>query len=213
MILGDSQGHLWQLVRQCSIGGAVTCDEAAQCGAEVPPRWMYDILRDGQMIGTTCLTDDEADELGVLTPGAIQRAFKAMTWPPADLNIQPPDGQTLVNLETIFYTTNVEPTVQTVTLLGTPVRIQATPIGYLWHHGDGTSSHTTDPGQPYPRPTVTHIYARTAAGLDVRVDVTYRGRFRLPGQPWQPIPDTLTVNGTPELLTVRQAQPHLTNTN
>ncbi|MGK2876807.1 MAG: hypothetical protein ACSLEW_14430, partial [Nocardioides sp.] len=59
----------------------------------------------------------------------------------------------------------------------------------------------------------THTYTHTATNLPVHVDVTYQGRFHLPNQPWQPIPDTLTINGTPQTLTVRQAQPHLTDTN
>jgi hypothetical protein len=47
------------------------------------------------------------------------------------LTIQPPEGQTLVNFETIFYTTNTEPAFERVTLLGQRIVVKATPVTYL----------------------------------------------------------------------------------
>jgi hypothetical protein len=41
------------------------------------------------------------------------------------------------------------------------------------------------------------------------VDVTYQGRYRVDDGPWQDIPETLTVDGTPASLQVLSATPHL----
>ena len=41
------------------------------------------------------------------------------------------------------------------------------------------------------------------------VDVTYQGRYRVDGGGWVPIPDTLTVAGTPVDVQVLSATPHL----
>ena len=37
-----------------------------------------------------------------------------------------------------------------ITLLGTPVEVEATPVSFNWDWGDGQSFDTTDPGTPYP---------------------------------------------------------------
>jgi hypothetical protein len=42
-----------------------------------------------------------------------------------------------------------------------------------------------------------------------RVDVTYQGRYRVNDGPWQDIPETLTVVGTPQPLEVVSATPLL----
>ena len=111
--------------------------------------------------------------------------------------IQPPDGRTLVNFETNFLTTTTEPTSQTVQLLGHGVEIEATPVNYLWHFGDGTSQEGSDPGAEYPDLRITHVYEKAGVTVSPSVDVTYQGRYRVDGGGWVPIPDTLTVAGTP----------------
>ncbi|MGC4110755.1 MAG: hypothetical protein QM747_10105 [Nocardioides sp.] len=155
-----------------------------------------------------CLTDDEAATLGVLTPGYAERAFRRLTWPSSTLVVQPPDGRTLVNFATNFYTDNTHPTTQTVTLLGQRVTVKATPTQYTWHFDDNAELTTTDPGAPYPDLQVTHRYL-TAGTTHPRVDTTYTGRFRVNGGDWQDIPDTLTVPGQPLDLRILTATPHL----
>lgn len=60
----------------------------------------------------------------VLTVGLIRNAFAELKLPAGELVIQPPDGLTLVNFDTNFYTTSTRPIARTVTLsaAGSPSR-------------------------------------------------------------------------------------------
>ena len=122
----------------------------------------------------------------------MQHAFERLGWPPSPLVVQPPKGRTLVNFDTNFYTTNTHPTTQTVTLIGQPVTIEATPTEYGWHFGDGDGDGdlaTSDPGAAYPDLRVTYRYQRVGT-VRASVDTTYTGRYRVrataPGAPSPP---------------------------
>ena len=82
----------------------------------------------------------------------------------AELVIQPPDGKTLVNLKTNFFTTTTEPRVQPVTIFGHTVDIEATPSDYLWRFGDGSTQSGTDSGAAYRRPTTRCLSIMSTAG-------------------------------------------------
>ena len=82
-----------------------------------------------------CLTQQQAQQINGLTPGFVERAFKRLSWPSSELVVQPPNGKTLVNFDTNFYTTNTQPSTRTVTLLGQRVTVEATPTQYTWHFG------------------------------------------------------------------------------
>jgi hypothetical protein len=171
---------------------------------------IYDVREDGVLLPwQACLSQDQADQISGLTPGFVERAFKRLHWPSSDLVIEPPDGKTLVNFATNFYTTNTTPTTQTVTLLGQRISVEATPTQYTWHFGVGeTGLTTTDPGAAYPDLQVTHRYLHV--GTDhPSVDTTYTGRYRVNNGSWQTIPDALTVPGQPVDLQVVSATPHL----
>ena len=114
--------------------------------------------------GTVCLDTDTANEFDVITPGKVFKEMQKLAWPEAEMVIQPPDGRTLVNLETNFLTTTTEPTTQSIQLLGHGVEIEATPVSYLWHFGDGASQEGSDPGAEYPDLRITHVYVE--AGVD-----------------------------------------------
>ncbi len=91
--------------------------------------------------------------------------MKKLDWPTAELVIQPPDGKTLVNLTTNFLTTTTEPTSQTITLLGRQVEIEANPVDYTWHFGDGATLRTgRTPERRTPDLRITHVYVE--AGVD-----------------------------------------------
>lgn len=60
----------------------------------------------------------------VLTVGLIRNAFAELKLPAGELVIQPPDGLTLVNFDTNFYTTSTRPIARTVTLLGRRVTLE-----------------------------------------------------------------------------------------
>jgi hypothetical protein len=134
-----------------------------------------------------------------VTPGLVLDAIRRIGLPRLSVHIQP-QGKTLVNFDTNFY---VDPQrfSRTITLLGQSVDVEATPAGYTWRHGDGTSATTTEPGAPYPDLAVTYAYQQ-AATVAPSVQVTYTARFRVGGGAWQQIPGTVTVDGPPTTLAV-----------
>ena len=148
--------------------------------------------------------DDEAE----LTEGDILRAVREIGLPSLKVRIQPGE-ETLVNIETIFYT-QPQPFERSITLLGFDIDLVASPVRYTWVHDDGTVSTTSRPGKPYPAMDVTHRYREPAEDVRPRVDVTYRVRYRVDGGAWQTIGQTLQALGPAAELDVREAAPVLT---
>ncbi|MFF3065975.1 hypothetical protein ACFVQ3_15625 [Oerskovia sp. NPDC057915] len=133
--------------------------------------------------------------------------FQRLTIVPSPVTIQPPDGWTLVNVETITYTSPAPQRFAT-TLLGIPVTIEATPDTFTWDYGDGTSPRaTTDPGAPYPRHSVAHVYEHEAVAT-ITLTTTWHGRFQITGTTtWTPITATTTTTAPP--LTIHEARTRL----
>lgn len=215
-----AEGPRYTIRQQC--GGQTlgeVCSNPRVCDGPPPGTW-YSLYRNGMPIGLVCLTDEQAVQAQppaqpTLTAGMVSRAFRRLSWPTAELTISPPGGRTLVNLATIFSTDLATSQTQTVTLLGLQVTIEATPTGYTWHAGDGTSWTSTDPGTPYtPGADVetlnTHTYLDGSTTLGPSVDVTYTGRYRVGGGGWIDIPETLTLPGSPVPLEVVEAANNLT---
>lgn len=142
------------------------------------------------------------------TPGQVLTAARRYAWPEATLVIQPPDGETLVNFATNFYTTSTAPVTRTVHLVRGSATVEVTPQSYTWRFGDGSVETTTDPGAAYPELRITHKYLRKGQAAP-QVDVTYGGRFHLGDGAWRTLPGTLTVAGTPQTLAILTATPHL----
>jgi hypothetical protein len=189
------------------------CIDRQPC-ADPPGTWMYLVYRSSPGSpnvpwGTVCLDGHTAANFDVITPGRVFSAMKQLSWPAADLVIEPPGGRTLVNLPTNFLTTSTTPVSKTLTLWGHQLVIRATPVGYLWHFGDGETHEGADPGAAYPDLRITHSYRHAGVRVAPSVDVTYHGSYRVDDGPWQDIPDTLTVPGTPVNLQVLSATPHL----
>ena len=63
-----------------------------------------------------------------------------------------------------------------ITLLGTAIEVEATPVSFNWDWGDGQSFETTDHGTPYPNYTVSHAYEVTGNGYVIT-------NYVLPGRP------------------------------
>ena len=143
-----------------------------------------------------------------LTEGDILRAVREIGLPSLRVRIQPGE-ETLVNIETIFYT-RPQPFDRSITLLGFDIDLSAEPVRYTWVHDDGTVSTTSRPGKPYPAMDVTHRYREPAEDVHPRVDVTYRVRYRVDGGAWQTIGQTLQASGPAAELDVREAAPVLT---
>jgi len=200
----SGDGHHYEIALVCGLGGDAVCTEERECVGP-PPGFWYQVFRDGELIGTTCLSEHDAESLGHVTPALVLKAFQRLDWPQSELVFQPPDGKTLVGFATNFYTTNTTPTTQTVTLLGRRIQIEATPTSYDWQFGDDTGETTQTPGAAYPDLLVTHQYQHPGQ-VRPRVDTVYAGRYRIGTGPWQTIPGTLTVAGSAAELEVREAQ-------
>jgi len=160
-------------------------------------------------IGTTCFPDLVPGK-PVLGLGQILAAFHNTPWAKPTAHIQPEGNVTLVTLATYFEVTwptaGFQPgEIDTVTLLGTPVRIRPTVQGYAYVFGDGTNfGPTPSAGGAYPDGDITHAYAK--AGI---IDITYGGEFSIAGGAWLPIPDSVTVAGSLQPLTVKTANARL----
>ena len=189
----------------------LSCDAPAVCpeGSRMYREWG---LADGvwAIIGQACRGELPEAEAPEVTPGMVLRALRRLGLPEVEARTQP-EGTTLVNFDTIFYAEATTQT-RTVTLLGQSVTIEAEPVEFTWHPGDGTTRTTTTPGAPYPATDVTHRYATAPDDDPLRphVDVTSRARYRLADGPWQPITETVTITGPPGTLRVAEATPALT---
>lgn len=205
---GSTDHHQYSFEPKCT-NAAQTCEETPTCAADEAGTQGEDMImyQDGRPIGETCWTGPTTATRQP-TPEDVMRAARRLSWPSATLMIQPPDGETLVNFATNFYSTTTRPATRAVHLIDTAVTIEATPAIYTWHFGDGHSRTSHGAGGAYPDLQITHRYRRTGA-VAPRVDLTYTGRYRLDDGPWQQLPGTLTVAGTPQTLHVLTATPHL----
>ncbi len=130
-----------------------------------------------------------------------------MTLPESRLEVQPGDGETLVNFETNFFT-EAGPFTRSLRLLGQRVELRIWPSSYAWRFGDGTVAQTSSPGAAYPDLEVTHAYLREGP-VAAAVDTTYGAEFRVDGGAWRDVPGTVTMTGEPVPLQVRTARPTL----
>ncbi|WP_460665999.1 PKD domain-containing protein [Kribbella swartbergensis] len=133
---------------------------------------------------------------------------RVVLFPELAVKVQP-KGRTLVNLETIVYTDESAVSTNTVTLLGFPVVVEATPVSYRWNFGDGTPSLlTTTPGKPYPSKEITHKYLKRGS-VGLTLTTNYAARFNVAGTGWQYVEGTIPVTGPVTPLQVREAVPVL----
>lgn len=205
----------WTVRQLCKDDGRTpegVCFNPQECTtAAGVPGTRYTLYRDGVTVGTACLTADEERRVGDPPPIRILvlRAFENLEWPASELEVQPPGGRTLVNLDTNFYTSNTEPTSIPVDLVQARVVVTAEPIAYRWRFGDGTTTTTTSPGAPYPDLDVAHVYETTDKVL-VSVDTQYgAASFTVNGGPPEQIPSTIWISGEDQDLEVVEALPQL----
>ena len=113
-------------------------------------------------------------------PWMAAAALRRTPLPPARLIVQPPNGRTLVNFATNFYTERQEFT-RTVRLLGQRVQLRISPAQFTWHFDDGESTTTTSrrarPTRSSRSPTATSRgRGEPAGGHDVHRGVPGRRR-------------------------------------
>ena len=206
---------MWAVRQICKDDGRTpegACFNPQECTtAAGVPGTRYTLFRDGENVGTACLSAGEADAVDDPPPIRILvlKAFETLDWPASEMVVQPPNGKTLVNLETNFYTTNTDDTDIPVRLVQSDVVVSARPIAYRWNFGDGSSLTTTSPGAPYPELDVSHVYDQTEKVV-VSVDTQYGdASFTVDGGPPEAIPSTLWVPGATQDLEVVEALPQL----
>ena len=117
---------------------------------------------------------------------------KDVLFPGLSVKVQP-KGRTLVNLDTIVYTDESKVSTTTITLLGFPVQVEATPLSYIWNFGDGSPVlTTTTPGKPYPSKEITHKYMKRGA-VTIALTTNYAARFNVAGTGWQYTDGTVPI--------------------
>lgn len=199
----DSSQWTWHQETLCSAGACVGCPDNP--GTPMIHIWATDEAGNHVYDWTGC--PEEAPMTPQLTVGMIARAFQRIPLPASPLNIQPPNGRTLVNFDTNFYTED-QSFDRTVRLLGRRIDLHITVASYTWHFDDGEQLTTSKPGAPYPHLQITHSYLRTGDYAPT-LDTTYVADYRVDGGAWQTVPGSVTIEGDPEQLTAIEARPVL----
>jgi len=162
------------------------------------------LITDG---GDSSYVRDNCAASAKVTVAQIRTAFKRIPMKASALHIQPPNGETLVNFESIFYT---DPTTidKRIKILGATVDFHITVARYTWHYGDGHTAQTAGPGAAYPHQTITHRYLRKGR-VSVSLDTTYQADYQINGGQERHLADTVTIAGPAQQLRVLTATPHL----
>ncbi len=157
---------------------------------------------------------EDGEVVTEVTPGMVLRAFRRVPLPTPELHVQPPGGETLVNLDTIF-STEAERFTEVVRLLGKRITLDITPSTFTWDHGDGTTQTTDTPGRPWKKNQpvganglITHLYQSKGA-VQPTVTITWTARWKQGNRPWQPVNGTVTMTSPPVPLDVLEAEPQL----
>lgn len=153
------------------------------------------------------LTDPVLDPRAAI-PALVERDFQRLVVKEGVTSVQPA-GRTLVNVDTIFYTsTERSYIIPNVVILGTPVYITATARAYTWYFGDGTTLTTNDPGRRGEK-VVSHRYTKAAAAAPF-VEIEWGGTYRIGSDPKVlQVRGTARTTGAPTPLSVLGARTQL----
>lgn len=149
-------------------------------------------------------------------PAEVLKAFEKVALPESTINVQPPGGETLVNLPTILSTSAERHQIPVhLDRVNIDVLLEVWPSQFIWQHGDGTSQTTSTPGKAWTEGAnlaelITHTYAKPSTGLQLSVDTTWSAQFKVVGQPdWRPVDGTVAITGAPVDVAVLEATPQL----
>ncbi|MBF4162546.1 hypothetical protein [Nocardioides acrostichi] len=135
-----------------------------------------------------------------------------MPLPTPELIVQPPNGRTLVNIDTIFRT-EAAPFRRTVTLLGHRVTFDIKAQEFRWTLGDGHTMTTTEPGVAYAEQTPRSQYVAyrytTAGKVHLGLTTVWGADWSLDGGPFQPVPGTVQMDAPTQPLEILEARPQL----
>jgi hypothetical protein len=213
----------WVMSEACDTVAASGCVVEYNCAdGSTPQVWTY-VLTSGETAGsyTQCPEDppptaETTPTQTVDIPAEVLNAFKRVALPQSTINVQPPGGETLVNLPTILSTSAERHQIPVrLERVNIDVLLEVWPSRFVWHHGDDTSQETAVPGKVWTEGAdlsdlITHTYAKTSEGLDLSVDTTWSAQFRVVGQPtWRPVDGTVTIDGAPVTVAVLEAKPQL----
>ncbi|MFD2027397.1 PKD domain-containing protein [Promicromonospora aerolata] len=211
-LLGDLSGAT-AFAESCNEGrqlayAGIDCEEDEQAvGALFEQRRESDGWSDADMVEEESCLAERRQQVDI--PAAAARAFQEMQIAPSEINVQPPDGWTLVNVETIAFT-DTTPRTMSTSLFGIPVEIRAIPSNYSWDFGDGSAPLvTTHPGTPYPAHTIAHAYAKQGVAT-ISLTTTWHGQFRLAGEPtWHDVAGEGTTVSSSDSLEIVEARARL----
>jgi hypothetical protein len=193
--------------RQFAYAGIECQDDEQPVGALFEQRRLSGEWSDATLVEEESCLAERRQQVDI--PAAAARAFQEMQIAPSEVNVQPPDGWTLVNVDTIAFT-DTTPRTMSTSLFGIPVEIRAVPNSYSWDFGDGSAPlTTTDPGAPYPAHTIAHAYAKKGAAT-ISLTTTWHGQFRLAGEPtWRDVAGEGTTVSSSDSLEILEARARL----
>ncbi len=160
------------------------------------------------MPATTCLGPAAPGvPKAVVIRATLEREFKRLVVLKGVATPQPA-GKTLVNFDTAFYTRAAAYQLPPITIVGSTVRLRASPARYDWHFGDGTQLTDGGPGAKDTE-QVTHRYTGTGR-VGPYVVVTWSGTYKVDGDPAvQQVNGQAVTTGNPGALQVETAPSEL----
>lgn len=195
------------------------CASTLLCADGTPMTKYYFEHADGTRGQTQTYCPGDADiptvpEVTPPSPGQIFKAFKSVVPPTAELSVQPPGGQTLVNFDTIF-STKAEPftTGEIALVPGFKVVFEIFPTAFTWKFGDGQELKTDWAGKPWSEGVdvstlITHAYT-SKKDVKASVSITWGAKASLNGGEPVPVDGTVSVASAIVPLEVLEAVPQL----
>ncbi|MFT3942712.1 MAG: hypothetical protein QM705_02650 [Ancrocorticia sp.] len=110
----------------------------------------------------------------------------------------------------VFFATDAVAHDRQLTILGLPVTVHLTPVGYMWDPGDGSAVFTSSsPGGVWPDGDVKHSYRKANAGVSVGLTVEWSATFTVQGTTY-PVAGTTTATTASPVFEIREAEAVLT---